>query len=566
MKICCDNCGKWFDDLVRYEMCPHDVMNFLPVPVTEQKELQPQPVSATADIQESPRTVTLPAVIWFEPLQRKPVEIFCDDFVAWAALESERIKSGESLLYHAVFCDPPYGISFMGKAWDDQRSAFQKDVTKWGKAILPLLYPGALVFMFGGTRTWHRLAAGMEDAGFELWDTIMWLHGQGFPKAQAIDALIDKKNGDKREVVGKSQWASSASNTRDLYGGYTSEDTRNVTAAGSDQSAPWSGHKTAALKPAWEPVLCFKAPNGGKTYAELAIEFGSGALNVDGGRIGTQGGYETVIPAPKGSEGKIFGSGISGHRTADANTGRYPANLAFECICETVETVETVETFKAPEDTGAPNYLNQVYGRGKGGGVWTGKRKGTAIRHTNPDCPAFLLDEQAGEHPGCSSPSNAKPESIYRPTQGGYQAQGPIYPGTGGPSRFFYCAKASRSEREAGLETFATNRRDLSRNAEQPSMNGGEGNPFNRGAVQVRNDHPCVKPIKLTEWLATLLLPAKTGTKRRLLIPFSGSGSEAIGAKLAGWDEIVCVEKDEHYVEIATARLAKYSQDEEEAA
>jgi hypothetical protein len=168
--------------------------------------------------------------------------------------------------FHAVLCDPPYGLEFMGKQWDapHRATSFPKrgnlggfaDGNKpsftrqgkhlhklaaiyesWGEALLPHLLPGALVLMFGGTRTWEWLAVGMQFAGFEKWDTIVWLYGQGFPKA------------------------------------------RQIAAEGFD------GHKTCALKPAWEPVLCFKAPNGGRTYAELATEFGSGALNVDGGRI-----------------------------------------------------------------------------------------------------------------------------------------------------------------------------------------------------------------------------------------------------------------------------------------
>jgi len=110
--------------------------------------------------------------------------------------------------FHAVLCDPPYGIAFMGKEWDTVQgpSAFQSRVKAWGEALMPLLYPGALVLMFGGTRMWHRLAAGVEDAGFEMWDTLMWLHGQGFPKAQDISKLIDKANGDERgAVIGQRQ-------------------------------------------------------------------------------------------------------------------------------------------------------------------------------------------------------------------------------------------------------------------------------------------------------------------------------------------------------------------------
>ncbi|KKL74514.1 hypothetical protein LCGC14_2064150, partial [marine sediment metagenome] len=100
------------------------------------------------------------------------------EFVEWA-------NKYNGPKFHAVLSDPPYGLKFMGKDWD------RVSAKEWGDAMMPLLYPGAIVFMFGGTRTWHRLATGMEEAGFEMWDTFMWLHGQGFPKAQAIDKLID---------------------------------------------------------------------------------------------------------------------------------------------------------------------------------------------------------------------------------------------------------------------------------------------------------------------------------------------------------------------------------------
>jgi DNA modification methylase len=109
------------------------------------------------------------------------------ELTAWAKEELARI-AGSSTKYHAVLSDPPYGIAFMGKQWDDVGgpAAFQSQVKLWGDALMPLLYPGAVVMMFGGTRMWHRLAAGMEDAGFELWDTMMWLYGSGFPKLRTF--------------------------------------------------------------------------------------------------------------------------------------------------------------------------------------------------------------------------------------------------------------------------------------------------------------------------------------------------------------------------------------------
>lgn len=162
-------------------------------------------------------------------------KIIQSDICAWTEQETGK--------FHAVLCDPPYGLEFMGKEWDapskmtafprpgniggfadGNKSSFSRQgnigekFERWaesiGHALMPVLYPGALVFMFAGTRMWHRLASGMEDAGFELWDTIMWIHGQGFPKAQAIDKLIDDKMGGAERnsrLQGSGTWDGEAS-------------------------------------------------------------------------------------------------------------------------------------------------------------------------------------------------------------------------------------------------------------------------------------------------------------------------------------------------------------------
>lgn len=421
-----------------------------------------------------------------------------EDYLAWG---------GEK--FHAVLCDPPYGISFMGKDWDKpdafrrtknendvgrkdvfgrtSRTSpeysggldFQKQAESWGLSLMPLLYPGAIVMMFSGTRMWHRLAAGMEDAGFHLWDTLMWLHGQGFPKAQDISKLIDKGNPQK----------------------------------------DWVGFKTPQLKPAWEPVLCFKAPSGGLKYADLAVRYGSGCLNIDAGRIEAKDAqlaekYASVKNAgPRNNQ--IYGS--DSRPRSEGNTepnlaGRYPANLILD------------------------------------------KES------------AFLLDEQSGDHPTTRIEKPCLAPEITAHVWGTIQGnQGPRgYDDSGGVSRFFYVAKASRGERELGLDDFVAAKTDETRNVDQPSMNGGEGNPFNPAVKGVKNNHPTVKPIKLNTWLASLLLPPDIVKPRRILVPFSGSGSEMIGCLHAGWDEVVGVEMDAGYCKIAEARLRYWLENKEE--
>lgn len=477
------------------------------------------------------------------------------EFTQWAFFENTK--------YHAVLCDPPYGIAFMGKKWDDLGgpAAFQAQVTCWGESLKPLLYPGALVFMFGGTRMWHRMAAGMEDAGFHLWDTLMWLYGQGFPKAQDISKLIDKAKGTEREVIGvgtsgKNRNVLNAALYPESFGGdYT------ITAPGSELSAPWGGYKTPQLKPAWEPVLCFRAPNDGMKYAELALEHGSGALNVDGARIGN----DLVGWGGKGREqGRTYegGWGVGEPRPVE---GRYPANVAFECTCEEIQTVETTETCKADEDGDTPNYKNKVYGKGMGGVKWTGTRPVSVVVHTNPTCPAFVLDAQSGttkSHP--SGPNTEESSSaLYGWSRGGIHKSGVHFGDSGGASRFFYVAKASRSEREAGLDAFEPQAFGMSNQAKAEVKRGTtefENSELGVNSVKkVRNNHPTVKPIELNRWLATLLLPPESVEPRRILVPFAGAGSEMIGCLRAGWDEVVGVELMEEYCKIAEARLVHWS-------
>jgi 16S rRNA G966 N2-methylase RsmD len=253
---------------------------------------------------------------------RPPVswKMECAELVPWA-------QQYTGPKFHAVLCDPPYGLRFLGKSWD------VISAKEWGEALRPHLLPGALVLMFSGTRTWHKLATGMEDAGFEIWDTFMWLYGSGFPKAQDVSKLIDKKNGDQREVIeqvrvkgGGTEHMNRTNAEQDYRPGdyQKGENVLDVTAPGSELSAPWAGHKTPAVKPAWEPIIAFRAPSGGKTYAELALEHGTGSLNIDGERIGTdQGGWG-------GNPSTGYSGSLDNKQEARPVEGRFPANLLLD--------------------------------------------------------------------------------------------------------------------------------------------------------------------------------------------------------------------------------------------
>jgi DNA modification methylase len=494
-------------------------------------------------------------------------KIIQSEFVEWA-----RKYEGEK--FHALLCDSPYGISFMGKDWDDGggSAAFQAQVKEWGAAMIPLLYPGALVFMFGGTRTWHRLACGMEDAGFQMFDTLMWIHGQGFPKAQDISKLIDKSNGDERgAVIGKTgRHGGGGSKSIPDYDRFPQSD--DVTAPGSEESAPWSGHKTAALKPAWEPILCCRAPDKGKTYAELALEHGSGALNVDAGRIG----ISKDIPASPSQhiDERCHGKYGAEDGTADGfnpNLGRYPANLAFECTCEKTEIVDAPSGDAAiGKHTHGPRSSGMFGSDGDSGALINPVGGGKAILHTDPNCPAAMLDAQSTEtihgagyaRDGSDNPRIVDAGNIYG--LGFDRSTGDMqrFGDSGGASRFFYCAKASRGEREAGLENRPSSEAkdsaygDGLNSATKIRTDSQVQLGVDRG--RIRNNHPTVKPIDLNRWLASLLLPAPVRT-RRILVPFAGVASEMIGCLLAGWDEVVGIEQDADYCRIGSARLEHWS-------
>lgn len=188
--------------------------------------------------------------------------------------------------FDACLTDPPYGLAFMGKGWDHAVPG----VDYW-QPLLQEMKPGAPLLAFGGTRTHHRLACAIEDAGFELRDCLMWLYGSGFPKSLDLSKAIDASAGAEREVLSERE---EHDITRPKGGGderlMTSAGQREtrtiaVTAPATEDAKLWQGYGTA-LKPAWEPVLLALKPLDG-TFAENAQKHGVGALNIDGSRVNT---------------------------------------------------------------------------------------------------------------------------------------------------------------------------------------------------------------------------------------------------------------------------------------
>ena len=361
-----------------------------------------------------------------------------------------------------IITDPPYGIEFMGKRWDHGVPG----VDFWREA-LRVAKPGAMLLAFGGTRTFHRLTVAIEDAGWEVRDVVSWLYGQGFPKSADISKLIDKKAGAEREqVIGK--WAERYPNGP---GGSSSQfsqkgtpSTRTGTPMDSLPATPaaqeWHGWGTA-LKPAWEPIVMAMKPLDG-TFAENALTWGVAGLNVDGGRIPITDGATMARNNKPGANGWKNSSG--GPNAAALNgepAGRWPANLVL--------------------DEDAAGLLDE-----QSGILTSGARKGPRVQTS---------DTGWGK--------------------GTIQLGGASEASTGGASRFFYVAKASRSER--GQD----------------------------------NMHPTCKPTMLMQYLVRVTSTPAGGV---VLDPFMGSGTTGVACMMEG-RAFVGIDREAEYVEIARRRI-----------
>lgn len=230
----------------------------------------------------------------------------------------------------AIVTDPPYELGFMGKTWDNAGIAYNP--TMWAEA-LRVLKPGGHLVAFGGTRTYHRMTCAIEDAGFEVRDSLMWLYGSGFPKSHNIGKAIDKAAGAEREVVGhRPPSGSPAVGAPDSSGSHIWSG--NLTGPpATPEAAQWDGWGTA-LKPAYEPIVLARKPLVG-TVAANVLQFGTGGLNVDGCRIGTDGGTTRSGQAPyeldeQGKEIRGTNWARTGHGVDAIAAGRWPANVTLD--------------------------------------------------------------------------------------------------------------------------------------------------------------------------------------------------------------------------------------------
>ena len=394
-------------------------------------------------------------------------------------------KNYDGELFDGILCDPPYELGFMGKSWDSSGIAF--DTEMWAD-IFKLLKPGGHLLAFSGSRTYHRMAVAIEDAGFEIRDMIEWVYGSGFPKSLNIGKAVDKIQGNEREVVGKI--AQPGSTNKRLAMGNGWQDEPDLTKGTSE----WEGYGTA-LKPAHEPCVLARKPLDG-TVANNVLKHGTGGLNIDGTRVKTD--EQLNYGTGKKSNVGFKTSPQNNDRPVYDGSGRFPANLIHDGSDEVVGLFPDSNGGAFPKKSNIPT--GQHYDGGWGA-VDNGKR--TEM-------------------------------------------------GSGSASRFFYTAKASKSERNAGLEGFDTKVNGAyDGNVDTTKARKIGANP-ERQNIPTANGHPTVKPLSLTKYLATLIKPPTGG---RLLVPFSGSGSEMIGALQAGWEYVEGVELTEEYIPIAEARI-----------
>lgn len=387
--------------------------------------------------------------------------------------------------FDSVVTDPPYELGFMGKTWDASGIAY--NVAMWREA-LRVLKPGGHMLAFSGSRTYHRMVCAIEDAGFEVRDQIMWIYGSGFPKSLDVSKAIDKAAGAVREVIGTIQRAPAGSVDESQSGGrnYRMGGEQAITAPVTDAAQQWQGWGTA-LKPAHEPICVARKPLVG-TVAANVLEWGAGAVNIDACRVDADDGENRARP-PR-TPNQILGGGKGTNLTASAhnNIGRWPANLLHDGSEEVLAAFPT---------TGPSNVRHP-----------TGK--------DDRGVPGFTMRRADTEPRGVSDSG-------------------------GSAARFFYCAKASKRDRDEGLDAF-----------EIQAAGGLQGrNDGSLGSITLRaNIHPTVKPTDLMRYLCRLITPPG-GT---VLDPFAGSGSTGKAAVSEGFS-FVGFELSAEYAAIAQARI-----------
>jgi site-specific DNA-methyltransferase (adenine-specific) len=398
---------------------------------------------------------------------------------------------------------------------DKGKNDYQQWCYEWGKECFRVLKPGGHLLASNSPRMYHRMAIGLEDAGFEIRDQIMWVYGSGFPKSHNIGKAIDKIEGNEREVVGEKKNKINLNATKEGDKSFYENAWQNkdyidlpITKGNND----WEGWGTA-LKPAHEPIVMARKPLSEKSIAENVLKHGTGGINIDGSRIGMKQGdkmdkrryneYHDTFSSyeegesPKGKE-YIVNEPHEG--------GRFPANIIFD-----EEAGQLLD-----EQSGITQYNKER----KPGNYKGGHRK---------------------EYVGTE---NNKIEK---------KIEGQFFNDKGGASRFFYCPKSSKKDRNEGLDEFEDKHAPRRDDGQPYGMNTNKFRPdgSERKPVQPKkNNHPTVKPTDLMRYLINLITPPN-GV---VLDPFMGSGSTGKAAVRCGLN-FIGIEKEQEYMDIAKARI-----------
>jgi len=554
----------------------------------------------------------------------------------------EVLRKMEDNSVDAVVTDPPYGLSFMGKRWDYEVPS----VEMWIEC-LRVLKPGGYVLSFAGSRTYHRMAVNIEDAGFEIRDQIMWVYGTGFPKSHNISKEIDKRggkdirwfgewlkkwrteNGISRKEVAKlfpskqqyggkeasgkltgcvGNWETGYSlptneqfnkickhfnlpfeNMEAVKGEYLGEITHSrsggddfakqvgsksqskveeVFATATEPAKKWEGWGSA-LKPAHEPIVVARKPLIG-TIVENVLEHGTGGLNIDGCRIGTDDDLNGGAYAQNGTQ-RDDGWGMQRGKAGEyaQPLGRFPANFIHDGSDEVVSLFpqsngsaikpahEPIVVARKPligtivenvleHGTGGLNIdacrvkhddpmitrkdfesnTGDIFTRAKGdeaGPSAKGRFPANFIHDGSDEVVSLFPESNGGAFP---KKSNVATGEHYEGGWGNVDNGIRTEMGDGSAARFFYCAKASQEEKHRGIE---------------------------------HNDHPTVKPVDLMKYLCRLITPPN-GV---VLDPFMGSGTTGIGATAEGFS-FIGIEREEEYISIARHRISHWVEEKEE--
>ena len=416
----------------------------------------------------------------------------------------EAMKAMPDNSVDSIVTDPPYELGFMGKSWDASGIAFNVEV--WREA-LRVIKPGGHLIAFSGSRTYHRMAVAIEDAGFEIRDQIMWVYGSGFPKSHNISKGLDKAAGTLK-VIGKGKAGKTALGQSSGYNHTNNPHEFDITEPNSDAAKQWDGWGTA-LKPAHEPMVLARKPLIG-TVANNVLTHGTGGLNIDGSRVVAEGeNFDNLKSRPIGKLNT---------RRNDETDGEFDARVN-----------------ESPEQLAALAKLKEL-GRWPANFIHDGSDEVVALFPTTSPSPKGLIT-QGGKAGGGYDVGSSDGT---RDTK--FQGHGD----SGSAARFFYCAKASKRDRNEGLDGFEAKRDHDGR------ADGGVGgdNPRNRTNNAKLNHHPTVKPTTLMQYLVRLVTP-HNGI---VLDPFMGSGSTGKACAYEGFD-FIGIDQSAEYVAIAQARI-----------